>query len=150
MAFVGIEHQYNKWNVSVKFLSEYSQLLEWLGLLSVLTFFGSLIAIPWVISRLPADYFVRHRQMVKEKHEHHPFRARITFVFRNTIGFIFLLAGIAMLVLPGQGIVTILIGISFMDFPKKNQLVDYLFHLPRVRRFLNWIRKKEKKPPFEF
>ena len=71
-------------------------------------------------------------------------------MLRNCIGLVFLAAGIVMLVLPGQGIITILIGISFMDFPKKHHLVDYLVRRQKVIRFLNWIRKKEKKPAFEF
>ena len=134
----------------MQFLSENSLLLEWLGLLSVLTFIGSLVAIPWIIARLPANYFIRHRQLVAERHERHPLIARLIFVCRNVIGIVFLTAGIAMLVLPGQGIITILIGISLMDFPIKNNLVDYLVRRKRVIRLLNWIRQKEKKPPFEF
>ena len=134
----------------MQFLSENSLLLEWLGLLSVLTFIGSLIAIPWIIARLPANYFIRHRQLVAERHERHPLIAKLTFVCRNIIGIVFLTAGIVMLVLPGQGIITILIGISLMDFPKKHNLVDYLVRLKKVIRLLNWIRQKEKKPPFEF
>ena len=50
----------------------------------------------------------------------------------------------------GEGIITIVIGISFMDFPQKHRLVDHLVRHPRVMRLLNWIRTKEKKPPFEF
>ena len=60
------------------------------------------------------------------------------------------MAGVAMILLPGQGLITILIGISFMDFPAKQQLVDALVRRPRVIRLLNWIRQKEKKPPFQF
>ena len=134
----------------MQFLNEYSSLLEWLGFLSVLTFIGSLIAIPWIIARLPVNYFIRHRQLVAESHSRHPLVARLTFVLRNFVGIVFIVAGIVMLVLPGQGIITILIGISFMDFPKKHHLVDYLVRRQRVIRFLNWIRKKGKKPPFEF
>lgn len=134
----------------MQFLNEYSLLLEWLGFLSVLTFIGSLVAIPWIIGRLPTNYFIRHRQMVEEKHRRHPFIARLAFVVRNLVGFVFLVAGIAMLVLPGQGIITILIGISFMDFPQKHLLLDSLVRRNKVIKLLNWIRSKEKKADFEF
>lgn len=132
------------------FFQEYSLIFEWLGLLSVVTFIGSLIAVPWIIGKLSVDYFIQHRKRVTERHEQHPVAAKIIFFTRNIIGFVLLLAGIAMLILPGQGIITILIGISFMDFPRKHVIVDYLICRPRIIRFLNWIRKKEKKPPFEF
>ena len=108
----------------MEYLKEYQLVAQGLGLLSVVTFIGSLIAIPLIIARLPVNYFVRHRQTVDERHKLHPLMAKFVFVMRNGFGFIFLLAGIAMLVLPGQGIITILIGVSLMDFPKKHTVVD--------------------------
>jgi hypothetical protein len=134
----------------VEFLRHYSLIIELLGILSVLTFIGSLIAIPWIIGRLPVNYFILHRRMVEQRHKRHPVLAKIIFFARNFVGTLFFLAGMAMLVLPGQGLITILIGISFMDFPGKHRIVDYLIRRPAVIRLLNWIRRKEKKPPFEF
>ena len=131
-------------------LRGHSDIIELLGLLSLMTFIGSLIAIPWIIGRLPVDYFILHRKQVEERHRMHPLAAKFVFAARNVIGILFLFAGVAMLILPGQGIITILIGISFMDFPKKNMMVDYLVKRPEVVRVLNWIRRKEKKPPFIF
>lgn len=135
---------------AMEFLRHYSLALELLGILSLLTFVGSLFAIPWIIGMLPVNYFILHRQLVEERHERHPVLAKIIFVVRNIVGILFFLAGIAMLVLPGQGIITMLIGVSFMDFPRKHQIVDNLIHRPRIMKLLNWIRRKEKKPPFEF
>jgi hypothetical protein len=134
----------------VEILRHYSLVVELLSILSLLTFIGSLIAIPWIIGKLPPDYFIRHRQIVEKRHRRHPVLAKVTFIIRNVAGSLFFLAGIAMIVLPGQGIITILIGISFMDFPRKQRLLDNLVERPRVIRVLNWIRRREKKPPFEF
>ena len=36
--------------------------LWWMGVVSVLTFVGSLVVLPFVVARIPADYFVRDRQ----------------------------------------------------------------------------------------
>lgn len=129
---------------------EYFFVIEWLGLLSAVTFVGSLVAIPFIIARLPHDYFIRHRLQVEQRHRQHPVKARLVFLLRNGTGGILLVAGIAMLVLPGQGIITILIGICLMDFPGKHALIDSLVRRPNVIHFLNWIRKKEKKTPFAF
>lgn len=134
----------------MSFPGEHALLLEWLGLFSVLTFIGSLIAIPWIIGRLPENFFIRHRQVVEERHKSHPVVAKLTLVLRNAVGFFFLVAGLAMLVLPGQGIITMLIGITLIDFPRKHQVIDSLVRRPRVIKLLNWIRDKEKKQPFEF
>ena len=128
----------------------YRDIVEWLGALSVITFIGSLLVIPWLIGRLPADYFLQHRHKVEERHKRHPLVARLIFVLRNGLGILFLLAGMVMLVLPGQGIITLLIGFSFMDFPKKHALEDALIHRPGVARALNWVRRKQKKQPFAF
>ena len=102
-------------------LKEYSLFLELFGLLSVLTFIGSLIAIPWILSRLPTDYFIRHRYLVEKRHERHPVLAKITFVLRNLLGLLFLLAGVAMLILPFFGQVRIT-GIQTMAFITNNQI----------------------------
>lgn len=128
----------------------YRAIAEWLGVLSVITFFGSLLVIPWLIGRLPADYFLQHRHKVEERHKRHPLVARIIFVLRNGFGILFLLAGMVMLLLPGQGIITILIGLSFMDFPRKHAMEDALIRRPGVAKALNWVRRKQKKQPFAF
>ena len=126
------------------------QLFQWLGILSVLMFIGSLIAIPWIVSLLPVDYFIRHRLAIKRRRQRHPVLMRIVFIGRNIIGLLFVGAGIAMLLLPGQGILTILIGISVMDVPGKHKKIEWLVSKPRVKKTLNWIRSKKGKSLFEF
>jgi hypothetical protein len=126
---------------------DYSSLLEWLGLISLLTFVGSLMIIPWIIARLPANYFIttgHSKRLFKNT-----YLRRIWLVVRNMPGLLLLLAGIAMLILPGQGIITMVIGISFMNFPQKIRLRNNLVRRPRVIRVLNWIRRRNHKPPFD-
>ena len=117
-----------------------------LGIVSVAFFIGTLIAIPIILVRLPADYFDdrRPRHWLKSWHP----VARVTaYAFKNVVGVIFLLAGIAMLVLPGQGILTMLIGVSLMDFPGKRDLERKLITRPAVLRTINKIRAKFDRPP---
>lgn len=126
------------------------QLLELLGILSIVTFIGSLLIIPWLILRLSPDYFIRHRLDVVERHRRHSVLAIIIFFLRNTVGFGLLAAGMAMLVMPGQGILTMLIGLSFMDFPGKHRLLEKVVQSMRVQRSLNWIRRKGGKKDLVF
>lgn len=121
-----------------------------MGVLSVVTFVVSLLLIPWVIGRLPEKYFIRHKQDVEVRHRRHPVLTCVIFVVRNFFGLILCIAGISMLVLPGQGLLTMLIGISLIDFPGKNHFVDAVLQNHKVRKVLNWIRRKEKKRPFVF
>jgi hypothetical protein len=52
-----------------------------------------------------------------------------------------------MFVLPGQGILTMLIGISLTDFPGKFHVERWFIEKPAVFKALNWIRRRAKKPP---
>jgi len=126
------------------------QLLELLGILSILTFIGSLLIIPWLILRLSPAYFIRHRLDVIERHRRHPVLAIIFFFLRNAVGFGLLVAGMAMLVIPGQGILTMLIGLSFMDFPGKHRLLEKMVQFRSVQQSLNWIRRKGGKEDLVF
>ena len=111
-------------------------------------FIGTLLAIPIIINRLPANYFQNDLKRVWME-GHHPILKKIGFAFKNCIGMVFLLAGIAMLVLPGQGILTIVIGVTLMDFPGKQKLEYKLLTQPMVFQAMNSIRKKCGNPPFK-
>ena len=126
------------------------QLLQLMGILSVVTFIGSLLIVPWLILRLSPEYFIRHRLDVIERHRRHPVLTIILFFVRNTVGFGLFVAGMAMLVMPGQGILTMLIGLSLMDFPGKHQLLENLVQIKSVQRSLNWIRRKGGKEDLVF
>lgn len=123
-------------------LSSWSQETElWLAVtvLSVGFFVGTLIAIPILCVRLPEDYFVRPL-----KH-----RAPWKVVLRTIAAVIFIAAGVAMLVLPGQGILTILLGISLLDFPAKRAWQRRLLLRRTVLRTINGIRRRAGRPPLQ-
>jgi hypothetical protein len=123
--------------------------LWWMGILSVVTFFGSLIALPMLIARMPADYFVRDRQGHAAHRRQHPVLRVIGLVCKNLVGLAFVLAGIAMLVLPGQGVLTIVIGLSLMNFPGKHALERYIVQQPTILQAINWTRNKAGQPPLK-
>lgn len=120
--------------------------LEWLTILSIFTFLLSLILIPWYIGRLPQNHFV----LLKSKPPLSSFSPTLIIlaVLRNILGSILIIAGIVMLFLPGQGILTIIIGILCMSFPGKHTLLLSLINRPTIKRSLNWTRKKLSRPPF--
>lgn len=117
-----------------------------LFVLSIVGFVGSLIAIPFVLIRLPPQYF-DERYPRTWMQEHHPVLRWIGLVLKNVVGVVFLLAGIAMLFLPGQGVLTMLIGISLMDFPGKRHLESKLIGQPAVLKTINKLRHKFGRPP---
>lgn len=120
-----------------------------LGVFSLVTFLLSLILVPWLIIRLPEDYFATSRRGHMAFNDLHPLLHGLLLVLKNVLGVILLLFGIAMLVLPGQGLLTMVIGLALMDFPGKYELEQKLVRKPPVRDSLNWIRRKAGRVPFD-
>ena len=117
-----------------------------LTMASGIAFIASLIAVPLILVRLPSDYFdIRTpRHWMKD---HHPVLRVLGLVIKNVVGIVFLLVGIAMLFLPGQGLLTMLIGISLMDFPRKRELEAKMVGQPTLLGVINAMRQKFDKPP---
>lgn len=124
-------------------------LLWILGIASILMFVGSLIAIPIIVTRIPADYFVRDQRSTTRYWAGYPLVRVFALALKNLLGLVLLLAGIAMLVLPGQGVLTMLMGISLMNFPGKRQLELKIVSQPAVVKAINWIREKGNKSPLQ-
>jgi len=114
---------------------------------SLVVFLGTLVAIPFILVRLPADYFdIRvPRTWMKDRH---PVLRVAGLAVKNVAGLLFLLAGLSMLILPGQGVLTILIGISLLDFPGKRRLEARIVGQRTVFGVVNSLRAKFGKPPF--
>ncbi len=117
---------------------------------SIAMFVASLIAIPWLIIRMPEDYFQGRKRHLSKTRNYHPVIYLAIRIVKNLVGAVFLVMGIAMLVLPGQGILTILIGLSMMDFPGKYRLERFIVSRKPVRKAIQWIRKKAHKAPLLF
>ena len=131
------------------FFDTYGSALSLLGLLSSLTFFLSLLIIPFIVGILDKDYFLHIHEHTKKEAEH-PVIFILLRILRYSLGSILLVAGVIMIFLPGQGILTMILGISLLDFPGKRALVDRLLSYQSVQNGLNWIRRKENKAEFSF
>ena len=130
----------------MSFLPNISAFLSSWGLLAAITvFIVTLAAIPVVITLLPCDYFLQTKRAVS-KQQVSFMRLLLTFV-KNIFGVLLIVAGIVMLVLPGQGLLTILLGLMLTDFPGKYALEKKLVQVNSVFRSINWIRRKAGKKP---
>ena len=124
-----------------------SETLVALTVLSIIFFVVSLIAIPFILIHLPADFFdIRVPRPWME--DNHPVLRVLGHLLKNIVGAIFLFAGFLMLFLPGQGILTMLIGISMLDFPSKRKLEAKMIGQPTILNAINGMREKCSKPPF--
>ena len=121
----------------------------WIGTLSIATFVGTLIIIPILVVRIPADYFKHEKQKPDHFYRRYSSIRILVLALKNLLGLTFIIAGLAMLVLPGQGIITILIGIMMLNFPGKFALQLRIVQQPTVLGAINWIRMKANQPVLE-
>ncbi|MEM8711960.1 MAG: PGPGW domain-containing protein [Planctomycetota bacterium] len=130
--------------------AENAELLGWVAAISLALLVSSIVALPFVIARLPADYFTEEGFARREaaKRREHPTRVMLVKLVRNVAGLLIMLAGILMLILPGQGLLAILVGLMLIDYPGKHRFERRLVARPAVHRPLNWLRRKTAHPPF--
>lgn len=112
------------------------------AVVSLLTLVGSALALPWLIARLPADWLVRP---LPERRGGAV--ALATWFARNVAALLLLLAGIAMLVLPGQGLLTIVAALVVADLPGKHRLERRLLGHPSLLAVANRLRARAGVPP---
>ena len=117
-----------------------------LGVLGLVMFVGSLLLLPVLVARLPADYFVR----TPPPRGARTTGATILELLRNALGVVLVIGGVIMLVLPGQGILTIAIGLLVMEFPGKRRMQIWILRRPVIRKGINWLRTRADRPPLEF
>jgi Putative transmembrane protein (PGPGW) len=134
------------WQTGWQWLQSNSTLLGWLMVLGVVSLVLTVLLLPLVVVRLPADYFVVRGP---ERRARRGFGGWAWLVFKNLLGAVFVLAGLAMLVLPGQGLLTILIGLMLLNFPGKQALERRIVLRPAIRGFLDRMRHKRGAPPLQ-
>jgi hypothetical protein len=123
-------------------VSEHKSTLQWLTAFSVALFIGSIIAVPWLVARIPTDYFIATGSGQNEFRKQSPTASLQWRILKNVIGVVLLVAGAAMLILPGQGLLTILLGVMLVDFPGKRRLELLIIRRPSIRRVVGWIRRR--------
>ena len=121
-----------------------------LGVFSVVTFVASLVGVPFFLSRLPADYFTQRERVELGIPEQSPGALRLFLrVLKNLLGVLLLLLGVLMLVLPGQALLTLLVGAFLVDFPGKRKFERWVIARPWVLSTINRLRKRTGQPPLE-
>ena len=119
-----------------------------LAVFSIVSFMGTLILVPVLIIRIPEDYFAETKRHRWEPWAHeHPVIRWSLLITKNILGYIFIILGIAMLVLPGQGILTIFIGIMFINFPGKYQLERWVVMRGPLLNTINKLRNRAGRAP---
>jgi hypothetical protein len=121
--------------------------LGWLAVAAAAFVLIGLVALPAIAIYLPQDYFVRDRRLPARHARRHPVLWWVVAILKNILGFLLVAAGVAMLVLPGQGLLTILMGLGLLNFPGKYTFERWIFGRPAVASTLNRIRSAAGRRP---
>jgi len=127
-------------------------LITWQSLLIgavvfVVSFAISLAIVAFIMVKIPADYF--HKDRPRHLWSDKPPAIRyLGIIGKNLLGVVLVLLGIVMSVpgVPGQGFLTILLGIMLLDFPGKRNLEYKIVSRPQVLEKINKLRHRFGEP----
>lgn len=130
----------------VKFFDTYA---VWVAAASVVSLVIGVATLPFLVTRIPADYFShehRHRLSARRRN---PLVQLLLAGIKNAVGAVLVLAGLLMLVLPGQGLLTLAAGLMIMNYPGKYLLERWLIMRPYVLPAINKLRQRYDVPPLQ-
>ena len=120
----------------------------WLGLgISAVLAIGSIALVAVVVVHWPADHFKPHLPGSRAEVRRHLLAA----IGKNIGGGLLILLGLVMALpgIPGQGLLTMIVGLTMIDFPGKQRLERRLIGRPHVLRAINRLRERFQRAPLE-
>lgn len=101
----------------------------------------------YFLTTIPPDYFNTPHRPLERWRDSHPAIRWTLLIAKNAIGAALVIAGLVMLFTPGQGVLSILLGLSLIDLPGKRAVERRIIQRPTVLDAVNKIRAKANKPP---
>ncbi len=132
-----------------RWLDAHEHLVWIMSLSSILMFFGTMAGLAITIVFLPSGHFVKENDKSLFINVKNPWLRILYRILKNAIGLLFIVAGIAMLLLPGQGLLALLVGLSLTDFPGKRRVIRFIVKRKAVIESANWLRKKFDRSPLQ-
>ena len=139
----------------IDWLSDFATSLTWQNVLVgvaifVVTFVVNLAIVSFILVKIPADYFAKHHKTKFWSGPNPALHASLV-IGKNILGFLLVVVGIILSVpgVPGQGLLTILLGIMLLDFPGRRRLELKLLQRPEIVKTINKLRQRFDKPPLE-
>lgn len=118
--------------------------------LFVASFLINLAIVSFILVKLPADHFAKSRKR-KFMEGYHPALRVAAGIGKNIGGVLLVALGIVLSLpgVPGQGLLTILLGIMLLDFPGKHRLEQKLLSRPSIVNAINGLRGRFGKPALQ-
>ena len=138
-------------NSLIEWLERYPEVVIGLSVASVFALLGSVILLIAGIVFVRDDFLLRRSTLTKE-YENKKIMRLLLMILRNIVGCILVLLGAALLVLPGQGLLTILFGLLLLDLPGKESArvrLRRFVQRPTTLNKINTLRRKFGKAPLQ-
>lgn len=136
------------WQTLSDFIIQHQHLAGWITFISIAMLIMGILLTPILVAAIPEDYFTRDEKSA-QSNKKPSIKLFIGRVLKNTLGVMLILGGILMLVLPGQGLITLLLGLLLTDYPGKHKLEIAIFNRPKILSTINWLRRKQGKNDLE-
>jgi uncharacterized membrane protein YbaN (DUF454 family) len=137
------------------FLSEFIASITWRkALIGALIFVGSflinLAIVSIILVKIPADHFSKTQRNKLWSDRHATIRI-VGLIGKNILGVLLVALGIVLSLpgVPGQGLLTVLLGIMLLDFPGRSKLEQKLLSRPSIINSINRLRERFGKPPLQ-
>jgi hypothetical protein len=106
------------------------------------------IVIPWLIVRMPADYF-SHPQRYNWL-DRKPSMIRIPIrILKNLLAIVLVIVGVLMFLTPASGLFPLLLGVALADVPGKSKLQAWILGRKTIQKSMNWLRRKFHRKPVQ-
>ena len=136
----------------MEFLSEFFSSITLRGALMgvgifLVTFAANLALVSLILVKIPADYF--QDSPGTKFLQHHSTAVRVLAIIgKNLAGVFLVILGVLLSLpgIPGQGVLTILLGVMLLDFPGRRRFERWIVTRPKVRSAVNKLRKRFGKP----
>ena len=137
------------------FLSDFFVALTWRKVLLgaaifLVSFFANLGIVSLILVKIPANHFSKSRK-TKFWAGPRPWLHAAKVIGKNIGGVLLVALGIVLSLpgVPGQGLLTVLLGIMLLDFPGRHRLEQKLLSKPSIVNSINKLRGRFGKKPLE-
>lgn len=114
----------------------------------LVTFFANLALVSFILVKIPPDYFKQSNPSTFLESQSPVVRV-LAIIAKNLLGVVLVFVGILLSLpgVPGQGVLTILLGIMLLDFPGRRRFERWIVGWPKVFNGVNKLRQRFDKPP---
>ena len=118
--------------------------------LTVVSTVGTTVAVGALLVWIPADHFTVKQRGLRRRISS-PALAWLYLIGKNLGGALLVVVGLLLAVpgVPGQGVLTIFVGLLLMDVPGKRRLLLGIVRRPRVLRSINRLRARYQRLPLD-